>query len=168
LLLGDEDGDLGVVHVVVLEAGPHFRLELGRREPGGRDGADQRKRHAAADGDAQFEARELRNVEDRYLDEIAGAEREVRLLSRRGEVAEELPVEVSGDGGRDGDRRSRRSARLGRGGRVADGRRRRRRTTLSGAGRQPEPEGGDAKAKTNTGPTRRHGPNGVAGGGPGW
>src|SRR5207245_10885760 len=104
LLRDDKDGDLRVVKVVPFEAGPYRLLELGRREPGGGDGADQRKRHAAADGDAQLQARELRNVEDRYLDEVAGSEREVRVFSRSGQVAEEFPVEVSGNSGRSGGR----------------------------------------------------------------
>src|SRR5262249_43740080 len=74
LVLVDEHGDLRVVHELDLQNVADLRLQLERGGPAGGERTDQRQRHLPTVWNPKLDLRELRDIEDRDLDEVPGAE----------------------------------------------------------------------------------------------
>ena len=82
------------MHVVLLKPRPHHTLKRGGGQPRTGDVADERECDAPGEGDPQLQPGELRDFEDRYFDEVAGAERKVALLKPGTDVGQEPLVEL--------------------------------------------------------------------------
>ena len=79
-VLLQEDGDLRVVHELLLKSRPNLVLQLGRGAAGCLNFPDERQRDDPTAGDPQPDLRQLLHLEDGHLEQVSGPHREIGVL----------------------------------------------------------------------------------------